>query len=205
MDSNLKNAALELIYKTCWNASAEQYERCIAVSDVIEVPKGINIVKQGEIQDVIYFLVDGIIRGVSYGIDGKVLTDCIMYETGAAIYAGVSLTNPIPATDYVNTVTKCTFVTLPRNVLNAILEEDMNLNRMYVRCVENVLEDYRMLEVIRSKKSVKRYSWFCERHPKMVGVLPKECILSYLDISEEAYRQALALQRQQNTEKDAQS
>lgn len=192
MTKDFRKKALETVYKERWNVTDELYEQCIALSDVVAIPKGTNFIQQDKIQNTIYFVVSGIARGVTYAREKRDLTDCFMYEPGEAIYACNSLTNPCPASVYVNAVTDCVFVTLSRTDLNRILASHHHFYQIYIRYMEQHLEDCRMLEIIRSKTSIERYSWFCQRHPKIVDRLPIHCILSYLDISEAAYRQAKA-------------
>lgn len=196
MDDDFKKKAFETVFKERWHVTDEIYEKCISVSDVICFSRGENFIKQGDIQDTLYFVVSGIARGVSYSGESRDLTDCFMYTPGEVIYACNSLTQPRPASVYVNAVTDCVFVTFPRAMLNMILAENQELCLAYIKYMETYLEDCRMLEIIRSRPSVERYAWFCKRHSEIKDILPIHCILSYLDMPEISYRQALAETKQ---------
>lgn len=156
------------------------------------------IIKPGEMQNNIPFLVRGIVRGYILDNDGREISDCFTTQSGDALVGFHHLNNSsakdnsvfeIPSDIGIITLTDCKIVSIPLFIMQKMLREYPEVTQLYIRLLEQSADLHRNVKkMLYLRNSRARYEWFAEKYPEIITLLNQKLILqkdiaSYLNMS----------------------
>lgn len=140
-----------------------------------------NLLSQGQITRYLYFLNEGLVKGYQQQ-DGKVLVEHLI-EGGSFFSSFDSFRQQIPAPEYFETVTACTFLKIDKSQFDQLMsrgekwryfmQEEVN---QHLNCKINRVRDFQTLN------ARERYEKLLTNHPYIVLHTPVETLASFLGI-----------------------
>lgn len=147
-----------------------------------ELFKGDCVVRSGELQTEVGFLVRGIVRSFSVDADGHDITDCILFMPGCVLMPSVELEGPSSAT--VEMLSDGEVVCLDNALIKGLLETSLSANHLFIRIVcEAWHMHWETRRVVSQLRSRDRYLWFLRRYPGIVGKIPNRFVASLLGMT----------------------
>lgn len=160
----------------------ELLEELCSVSIFTKLKKGEYVVKRGEKQSSIAFLVEGICRGYYESVDGKEVTECFGCRCGMPAMACHDLDSPAEASLVAETEVTC--VRVPIVTIKALLKQYTELVYVYNKLLVNSLEEHLELKQILYKyDAMGRYEWFLETYPGLIDLVSHKDIASFLGMT----------------------
>jgi CRP-like cAMP-binding protein len=167
--------------------SPEAMGRLVATGRVTTIPKGVALLRAGEVAEFLFFIETGLLR--YYYIDaetgdertgqffdeGDVVTDAASFLTGAS------------ATQTVEAVEASTIFTIPRAALLRAYDEDHAIERFGRKMVEGgFLGSQRRAANLLNLSPDERYRHFIEHRPGIARRVPQYLLASFLGITPES-------------------
>ena len=147
-----------------------------------ELFKGDCVVRSGELQTEVGFLVRGIVRSFSVDADGHDITDCILFMPGSVLVPSVELEGPSSAT--VEMLSDGEVVCLDIALIKGLLETSLPANHLFIRIVcEAWHMHWETRRVVSQLRSRDRYLWVLRRYPGIVGKIPNRFVASLLGMT----------------------
>lgn len=172
-------------YKSiCHLTDNKLIQELAAATKFIQLKKGDFVVKVGEIQNEIYFLVSGIARGYFLDLNGKEVTDCFGFKCGdPAVPSGqLKIDSPSPMT--IEVLEESSFFSIPIQkiveIQNKYPEFVMFYNRLLIKALN---EHWGLKRILNQYTAVKRYQWFLKMYPGLISKIKNKYIASFLGMS----------------------
>ncbi|MBM6816603.1 Crp/Fnr family transcriptional regulator [Olsenella uli] len=144
--------------------------------------KGDCLLRTGEVQSGVGFLVSGIVRSFSVDADGHDITDCILFTPGSALSPSVELEGPSSST--VEALADGEAVYLGNALIRELLETNLAANHLFIRVVSEAWHmHWETRRVVSQLRSRERYLWFLERYPGIVEKVPNRYVASLLGMT----------------------
>lgn len=151
-------------------------------SSIKTIKKGEYLIRQGQRAEHIFFLVDGICRGFFVDINGKDITDCLIYKCGAPIIASSDFSVSAPIA--IETLTKSTVVCITVFDFNELLDRFSEANILYRNLLQNSNDLHRSLKIMAYQfTAMQRYHWFLKNYPGVIDKISHKYVASYLNMS----------------------
>lgn len=142
------------------------------------------ILKEGEVQTAIPFLVSGIYRGYYTNNRFREVTDCFVTTPGIAVVAPCELGAPSPISIAAETKGELFFVPLP-----LILEMGMRYQEVGQMTVNIMMfclkKHWEQKKAITDLRSEERYAWFAEKYPGLIDQVNHSHIAQFLNMTPE--------------------
>lgn len=154
----------------------------VKMSMIKSVKKGEYLIRQGQQAEYLFFLIEGICRGFFVDINGKDITDCLMYKSGTPIMATSDLSNTSQITieALVNSTVLCVSLEGFKNLLECFAE----VNALYRHLLQNSNDLHRSLKIMAYQfTAMQRYHWFLKNYPGIIDKISHKYIASYLNMS----------------------
>ena len=71
-------------------------DRAVKCSEVKMLKQGDYLIRQGEVPTHMYFLLSGVLRGFLLDLNGKDMTDCIVFRCGDAVMRTTTTPSRLP-------------------------------------------------------------------------------------------------------------
>ena len=141
------------------------------------------IVKEGQIQTHVYFLLSGAARGYTISDDGDEITDCITSQAGMPLIS----TNIFEKTASLNfqALLDGIYLVIPFNLLVQLVNEKVEILTLVCRRLAGALPITMHTKGHCTKQRQEKYLWFKKTHPDLVGRLKQVHVASYLGITPE--------------------
>ena len=139
----------------------------------------------GEICNDIFFLEEGLIRGVILDIQGRDITDCLIFRCGETLLASFDkLEKDIPATYSVEVLEDSSFFRIPMEKVIELKEKYAEVIQLYNQMLIESLEEHREIKLaLYQFTAVDRYLWFLRKYPSLINRIPYKQIASYLGMT----------------------
>lgn len=148
----------------------------------INLPANSLLLLEGDINDKIYFIEQGLARAFYYK-NGKEYTSWIMQE-GNFFYSAFSFLNQEPSFETIQLIEPSRLFFIRYTDLQKLLVENLEVNRTWRVLTENNLLRYDIQNrMLRSTTAEERLKKFIEDYPELYGRVPLKYIASYLDIT----------------------
>lgn len=174
--------AKELFVTVLGVKNPELLRELCSVTTMSDVAKGTMLVRCGEPQRSISFLMDGVFRGYFFDVDGKEVTDCFGVERGAPAMSSFGLNNT--AQDNIEMLTKgriaCVAAKDLMRMLQLYPEALMIYNRMLTAALQNCWE---MKTISYQYTAQQRYEWFLKKYPGLIEQISNKYIASFLGMN----------------------
>ena len=163
--------------------SPERLPQTVTEAAVVRtLRKGELLIRQGETQEHVIFLADGILRGFFLDAGGREVTDCFAFRRGNPAMPGPDFTQP--AAISIEALTDVTVVCLPLELVNRVLESDMALLQCAYRLLMASTQMHWELKNARYRYGAsQRYQWFLKTYPELMERVSSKYIASFLDMN----------------------
>lgn len=154
----------------------------LEVTEVRTLKKGELLIRQGEEQSHVTFLVNGILRGFFLDAGGQEVTDCFAFRSGMSAMPGPDLTEPAPIS--IEALTDVTVLCIPKDVVMRGMEEDMAFLKCAYELLTASIKMHWQLKMARYRYGAsQRYQWFLESYPGLIHKVSNKHIASFLDMN----------------------
>ena len=155
-----------------------------ARAQLVEVPKGTVLFREGSVLRDCYCLVEGIIR-ISFQLDGEEITEALRDDLGAMLYPCIMVTG---REDCANATVSCLTDT---RLLHIRAEELCELRQTYPDfdglqlqlVLQFVEQSFKIHRQIDHMNPTQRYAWFVENSPYLAEHVPQKYIASFLGMT----------------------
>lgn len=146
-----------------------------------EIPARTTIIKAGKVENYVYFLEKGIVKGFQ-NIDGKIVVQHLVAEQDF-FTALESFTTQTPSIDSFESITECKFMKISKSHFD-ILQKETKFWAILVEEITNAhlsckLERVKDFQVLTAKE---RYLKFVKQHPKLAQHVSIDNVASFLGI-----------------------
>lgn len=153
-------------------------------SEMRHLKKGEMIVSAGEMQEKLFFLNRGILRGYYFDEDGKEITDCFGIRRGTPVMPSDSLQDTLIAKINIVALTEAELIGLPVAVIMELLQQYPEVLKLYNKLlIMQTEEHWGAKQAICRYKAADLIQWFKRAYPGMIDVIPHTYIASFLGIS----------------------
>lgn len=148
----------------------------------VALQKGDCVLKAGDAQEQVSFLVSGIARTCSVDMDGHDVTDCLICEPGSALAPSVDLTRPSIAT--IEMLTDGETIAVSIEAIMGLLETSLAANKIYIRIISQAWQEHwEARRLLSQKRGRERYLWFLKRYPGVIDRIPNRYVASLLGMT----------------------
>lgn len=174
---------LRLFCSTIYGIDNPEILQAISDAAVIEsVSKGTVLIRAGEPQMRVVFLVEGVFRGSFLDINGKEITDCIGFQPGTAAMASFGFESPAKISIEMMTAGKV--MVIPTRQLTAMMRKYPELLVLYNKLLTDALASQWELKVmVYQCTAMQRYEWFLKKFPGLADKISNKYIASYLGMN----------------------
>ncbi len=156
-------------------------EFCEAV-EILELKRGQQIIKLGDIPQHAYFLISGVFRGFYIDEKDMEVTDFFVHRRGSLMVSSYDLTSP--ASVNITAASKVRCIRVPMKRFQSFLCRYPEVARKYNECLASSLRDYQQIKQAMNKYDCEqRYQWFLESYPGLVEQVWLKDIASFLDMT----------------------
>ena len=139
-------------------------QEALRVSETRVLKKGEYLIRQGNMPTHVYFLMQGIARGVLTDVNGKEITDCLAFRCGSPVMPSSDIDQPAPID--IQTLTECEVVRIAIPEVNRMLKEYPTLSELYRQMVMDWSRVHWELKIaIYQYTAMERYQWFQRSYP----------------------------------------
>lgn len=161
------------------------------------IQQGRMLLREGEIQSEMLFLVSGIIRGFYFDVDGHEITDCFAVQTGMPLAAGADFEKPSPM--YMDALVDSDLLSIPTQDVRCLLNQYPELLQLYNRLLVNAFSmHWEIKTTLCRSTAMQRYQWFLRTYPGLVGRISNKCIASFLGMTPVTLSRLRRVLREQN-------
>lgn len=148
------------------------------------VDKNDVIIKEGEVQTEIYFLIEGAVRGFYFDEKGNEITDCFVYQPGECIASDEPMDSA--ATISEDALLPCELAALPIHKIYEWLSIYPDVTKIYIACLSQCLRQHREHKIALSRYCAEnRYRWMKRTYPELIPMVKKKYIASFLNITQQ--------------------
>lgn len=146
------------------------------------VQKGEIIQNIGDIDSQVHILMDGLLRGFFFDLNGKEITDCFGFIPGTPVMSCLGLNMPTPLC--IEALETSTLLMIPLDVIQTLLETNLEMNRLYNRLLHTALMMHWQSKIMLAQHGApQRYQWFLEQFPGLIDRVTHKHIASFLGMS----------------------
>ncbi|MDY3014425.1 MAG: Crp/Fnr family transcriptional regulator [Evtepia sp.] len=154
----------------------------VPISRIKTVEKGALLIRHGERQSHVTFLMEGLLRGFYLDPDGRDVTDCFGLHPWTPAMACCGLNDLSPIT--IEALTPSRVVRIPYEAVMELLERDVRLVQMYnTLLLKSVQEHWQVKTMVCQHTATERYQWFLEEYPGLIDRVNNRYVASYLGMS----------------------
>lgn len=154
----------------------------VPISRIKTMEKGESLIRHGERQSHVMFLMEGLLRGFYLDPDGRDVTDCFGFHPGTPAMACCGLNEPSPIT--IEALAPSRVVRIPYEAVTELLEKDVRLVQLYnTLLLKSVQEHWQVKTMVCQHTATERYQWFLEEYPELIERVNNRYIASYLGMS----------------------
>ena len=152
------------------------------VSRVVRVPGKAHLYNQGDPLTEIAFLIEGMFRFYTIGVDGQEHTECFCDLNGFAITPLANFDIVLPVN--IQALEDSVVLVIPRKVIEEVLQENVEVMRTYIKQLQvSVAMHWETKVALYQYDAEQRYAWFLKRYPKLIERVPHRHIASFLNIT----------------------
>lgn len=157
-------------------------EEAIKATEIRVFQRGDYLIQAGEIPTHVSFLMRGVIRGILLDLNGKDITDCIMFRCGNPVVPDSDFTQPASIT--LEALTDVEIVTLPLTIVVHMLDTYPSMTELYHRLLSLSVNLHRGLKIATYQyTAAQRYKWFLREYPGLIDQIHHKYIASLLNMT----------------------
>lgn len=177
-------------------------ERLMQVAEIRRVPRRTIVVREGEVQQAINFVISGCLCGLTQNNDGEEVVTCFCCHPGETTMSAFSLQEPA----VISTValTDSEILSIPLAEVLQLVENSMDCMRLYNRLLEQALRRMVTMQmVIYRGNAMQRYQWFCKEYPGLIDTISNKYIASFLQMTNVTLSRLRRAERRQEVKTEA--
>lgn len=157
-------------------------EEFLTVSRVRTLAAGEILFKQGEVPLQLCLLVQGVLRGFLLNVNGKDITDCIVFQAGdAAMPDGEFLQ---PASINIEALEESQIICVDINEVYRLMKEHPELILIRQQLLILSAQRHRDLKIVAYQyTAAQRYQWFLKNYPGLIDRIHHKYIASLLNMT----------------------
>lgn len=157
-------------------------DKILAITELKHLKKGEYLIREGERQTHVYFLLNGILRGYFLDINGKDITDCFGAECGAP---AVPCINPDSiSTINIEALENSDIISIPMVQALELMDAYPCLIKIYNQLLQTSLQYHWEIKcAIYQYTAMQRYQWFLHKYPGLITQVKKKYVASFLRIT----------------------
>ncbi len=152
-------------------------------TEEVAVAKNTRLAKASQFIDELWFVKEGVTRVYYYTEKGEEITKYFIDELHFSSDAN-SFLYRIPTTSYVETITDCVLIKIPRSSFEVFSEKIPGWNELISRIVTQAMQDkVNRISPMLAETGKERYLKFMERYPALLNRIPLNLLASYLGVT----------------------
>lgn len=159
------------------------YDWIVDTAEVIQLKKNKVLIDYDEIEDSVFFILDGIMRGTIINRDGVERT-LGFGEAGTLIYSSQCYTLGRPSLKRYISCTPATVLKIPKNVFNAHIDEDHEFCRWIMGALSLAVCYRDLRHEGLNGDALYKYKFIEEHRPAIIQHVSNKVLASYLNITE---------------------
>ncbi len=160
----------------------ELVEKLSNLTEIKHLEKGELLIREGETQTHLYFLLNGLLRGYFLDMNGRDITDCFGAQRGSP--AVPCLTVDAPASINIEALENSDMISLPAAQVMELMESHPCLIKIYNQYLQTSLEyHWQIKSAVYQYTAMQRYQWFLKTYPGLISRVKKKYIASFLRIT----------------------
>lgn len=180
-------------------------DEAIKATEIKVFRRGEYLIRAGDVPKQVFFLLHGIVRGVMLDINGKDITDCIMFRCGDPVVPDHDITQP--ASISLEALTDCEIVSLPLATVIHMLDNYPSMVDLYHRLLSLSVNLHRGLKIATYQyTAAQRYEWFLREYPGLIDQIHHKYIATLLNMTPvtlSKMRSILKKEEKHTTDKEA--
>lgn len=180
MDDKTRETVKQFV-KTTFDISDEAFvESMTRGAELVVLKKGGILIKEGEPQTKLYFLLDGGVRGYMLNESGKEVTDCFMFTPGAPLMS-IRIFEPSCVTFVAYKPSRV--IAFPLEETMASIEANSQAHVRYEKVLAMAAMTHASIKAHLYGSAAQRYKWFLSEYPMLIGEVSDRSIASFLGIT----------------------
>lgn len=140
------------------------------------------LLREGEVQHEVPFLVNGVIRGFYFDEHGKEITDCLVVQPGMPAVAMAEVEKR--SSMYLEALEESDLLVISVHDVRNLLDQYPVLMKIYNQLLVAAFSAHWELKAIVCRKNAtERYQWFLQRYPGLIERISNKYIASFLGIT----------------------
>lgn len=192
-------------YKQVFHLEDEDLlQQLLKVTQIHQLNKRDIIVREGEMQKEIGFLVSGCICSYTQNSNGAEVVSCFCCKTGDTTMSSFSLNEPAMVTTIALTETE--LLTVPLEDVAHFVHTNTNCLQLYNQLLQQSLRRFVTMQVVISRgTAMERYRWFLKEYPGLIDTINNKYIASFLQMTNVTLSRLRRFDREHNPEDSAES
>ena len=157
-------------------------EEAVKATEIKMFKQGEYLIRIGETPMEMCFLMKGIVRGFMLDMNGKDITDCIIFRCGNPVMPDNDFTQPASIT--LEALIDCEILCIPLSEVVHLLDKYPSLAELYQRLLLFSANLHRDLKIATYQyTAVQRYQWFLKEYPGLIDQISHKYIASLLNMT----------------------
>ena len=157
-------------------------EEAVKETEIKLCKRGEYLIRMGEAPMEMCFLMKGIVRGFILDMNGKDMTDCIIFRCGNPVMPDNDFTQPASIT--LEALTDCEILCIPISVVVHLLGKYPSLAELYQKLLLFSANLHRDLKIATYQyTAAQRYQWFLRKYPGLIDQISHKYIASLLNMT----------------------
>ena len=171
----------EEFYRECLGLQEDELmKKLLPITNIICLKKYETVIREGEKQTVVPFLLRGIARGYYTGINGQEITDCLQIRYGAPLTA-LPFDRPSPIT--IEVLTESYILQFPTAALEGLMQNP-SVIKIYNQLLQKSMVDHWTIKnVLCQHDAMERYEWFLQEYPDLIDEINNKYVASFLKMT----------------------
>ncbi len=173
-------SSMEAFFRDCFGLQDQEILAAMtAASAARRLKAGELLLKEGEIQREVPFLVSGVVRGYYFDSEGKDITDCLVHKVGEPVVAEAELGQPSRL--YMRALSDTQVIASPVEDVQRLILQYPVLLELYNRLLADAFSNHwEIKSMIAGSTAMQRYQWFLRRYPGLSEQVSQKHIASFL-------------------------
>ncbi len=152
------------------------------IAEIRRIRKGQLLFEEGKRPGFVALLVRGVFRSYFFDLEGRDITDCIVWKSGDSVMPGYDVQAIAPAST--EALADSAVFCLPVGELMALMKEYPAVMQLYQDKLR-LSGEYHMevKRVVCSLPAAERYQWFLQKYPGLIDRIPNRYVASFLNMT----------------------
>ncbi len=153
-----------------------------ACAKVSMQPKGTVLLRAGERQSQMHFLMSGFCRGYFIDEYGNDVTDCFAWKPGDPVIAANGLSGPSPIS--IETLETSEIISIPMEDQKNLMERYPVLHQVELQMLQEAFNRHWEAKwMLYQHTALQRYQWFCRAYPGVIDRVKHAYVASFLHMT----------------------